>query len=186
VILFDPASFLNPQGQNALLKALEDAPPSNTFLLVVASPSLLLPTVRSRCRRVRLRALEREETLAVLRSRLPDMDPEEAELRAAFAPHSPGRAMDLDPALLEETRTALQAWMEDRDPRPLLRWAEERDKQRESGLEAALNLLADALEGMPHSQSGRLRETLEEVREILPFHPQLRPLLDSILFAPED
>jgi DNA polymerase-3 subunit delta' len=37
---------------NALLKTLEEPPPSSTFILVTARPDMLLPTVRSRCIRL--------------------------------------------------------------------------------------------------------------------------------------
>ncbi|MGA0060262.1 MAG: AAA family ATPase [Planctomycetota bacterium] len=54
VAIVDPADRLNEQGQNALLKTLEE-PGDATFLLLVTSrPEALLETVRSRCRRVRL------------------------------------------------------------------------------------------------------------------------------------
>jgi DNA polymerase-3 subunit delta' len=49
VILVYPAEAMNPNTQNALLKALEEPPPATVFLLVATQPDRLLPTVRSRC-----------------------------------------------------------------------------------------------------------------------------------------
>ena len=49
IVLIHPAEDMNPTTQNALLKALEEPPPSVVFLLVSHWPSRLLPTVRSRC-----------------------------------------------------------------------------------------------------------------------------------------
>jgi DNA polymerase-3 subunit delta' len=68
VAIVDPADRLNEQGQNALLKTLEE-PGEATFLLLVTSrPEALLETVRSRCRRVRVLPLPaaaiREELVA--------------------------------------------------------------------------------------------------------------------------
>jgi DNA polymerase III delta prime subunit len=51
VVIAD-AEWLNLEAQNALLRTLEEPPPSTTFLLVTASPSGLAPTVRSRCQKV--------------------------------------------------------------------------------------------------------------------------------------
>src|SRR5262249_35371322 len=55
----DPGDGLQyPQASNALLKVLEEPPPRALFLLVAHAPGRLLPTIRSRCRRLTLRALE--------------------------------------------------------------------------------------------------------------------------------
>jgi len=48
--------FLNAESQNALLRLLEEPPPQTTLLLIAASAENLLPTVRSRCQRIRLPA----------------------------------------------------------------------------------------------------------------------------------
>ncbi|MPY75178.1 MAG: DNA polymerase III subunit delta' [Alphaproteobacteria bacterium] len=57
VILIDPADELNATAQNAILKRLEEPPPGVLFLLVSHAPGRLLPTIRSRCRRVALEPL---------------------------------------------------------------------------------------------------------------------------------
>ena len=48
VYILDDADCMNPQAQNALLKALEDPPGHACFILCTASADALLPTVRSR------------------------------------------------------------------------------------------------------------------------------------------
>ncbi len=54
VAIIDTADDLNRNAANALLKALEE-PPANTLLLLLsAAPGRLLPTIRSRCRRIHL------------------------------------------------------------------------------------------------------------------------------------
>ncbi len=50
VILVEAADTLTPAAQNALLKVLEEPPPSTVFLFTTAHPSRILPTVRSRAR----------------------------------------------------------------------------------------------------------------------------------------
>jgi hypothetical protein len=46
------AEWLNQEAQNALLRLLEEPPPRTTLVLVAATASGLLATVRSRCQRV--------------------------------------------------------------------------------------------------------------------------------------
>ena len=46
------AEWLNQEAQNALLRLLEEPPPQTALLLVAATASGLLATVRSRCQRV--------------------------------------------------------------------------------------------------------------------------------------
>jgi DNA polymerase-3 subunit delta' len=52
ICLIDPADRMNLQASNALLKCLEEPPADTTICLVTAQPSRLLPTLRSRCRKV--------------------------------------------------------------------------------------------------------------------------------------
>ena len=49
VFIIDEAELLDEQGQNALLKTLEEPPPSTTIILVTCRDDRLLPTIRSRC-----------------------------------------------------------------------------------------------------------------------------------------
>lgn len=49
VAIVDHADAMVPGAQNALLKTLEEPPPSSVFILVTSRPDTLLPTLRSRC-----------------------------------------------------------------------------------------------------------------------------------------
>ena len=57
VVIVDAADDMNPNAANGLLKALEEPPAHATLLLVAHQPSKLLPTIRSRCRELRLSPL---------------------------------------------------------------------------------------------------------------------------------
>ena len=57
VAIIDTADHLNRNAANALLKILEEPPRKTTLFLLSASPGHLLPTIRSRCRRIDLRPL---------------------------------------------------------------------------------------------------------------------------------
>ena len=66
VVIIDEADALMIGAQDALLKTLEEPPPASVFVLVTSRPDVLLPTVRSRCHRLRFGRLAPAEVAAVL------------------------------------------------------------------------------------------------------------------------
>lgn len=102
VTLIDQADGLERSAQNALLKVLEEPPSGSAFLLVTASPDLLLQTVRSRCPQLRFRPLAEAEVAHYLT----DHGQSEAEARAvaALADGSIGRALDSSADTMVEAR----------------------------------------------------------------------------------
>ena len=96
VLIVDGADSMNPSAQNAALKLLEEPPPNVLILLVAHRPSLLLATVRSRCRMLRLRPLDRREFDDVLRGVAPELDREACERLYAVSSGSPGAALELE------------------------------------------------------------------------------------------
>jgi DNA polymerase-3 subunit delta' len=66
VVIVDPADALNVESSNALLKTLEEPPASLVLILVTSREEALLPTVRSRCRRVPFAALPAAEIAKAL------------------------------------------------------------------------------------------------------------------------
>jgi DNA polymerase-3 subunit delta' len=67
VCIVDSAEDLTIASANALLKVLEEPPARSIFLIVSHAPQRLLPTIRSRCRRLQLRPLGPETVEAVIR-----------------------------------------------------------------------------------------------------------------------
>lgn len=59
-VIIDAADDLNTNSANALLKSLEEPPPRTVFLVIANSPGRILPTIRSRCRTLRLEPLQPE------------------------------------------------------------------------------------------------------------------------------
>ena len=53
VFIIEEATALAPPAANALLKTLEEPPGRTSFVLCTTAPEQLLPTIRSRCQRVR-------------------------------------------------------------------------------------------------------------------------------------
>lgn len=94
VILIDSVDDLErPGASNALLKNLEEPPAGTVFLLISHSPGRLLPTIRSRCRRLRFDPLSEDELSSVLRTALPLTSDAEMAALIRAADGSPGRAL---------------------------------------------------------------------------------------------
>ncbi|KIT17736.1 DNA polymerase III subunit delta' [Jannaschia aquimarina] len=92
VVIVDAADDLNRNAANAILKLLEEPPVGATLLLISHQPARLLPTIRSRCRVLRLGPLSPKEVAeAVAQAGGAETDPGLAEL----AQGSPGAALDL-------------------------------------------------------------------------------------------
>lgn len=81
--IVDAADDLNPSAANALLKTLEEPPPRSCLILVHHGDAPLLPTLRSRCRRLRFDRLTDAETGAVLRAAATDATDLERLVRIA-------------------------------------------------------------------------------------------------------
>jgi DNA polymerase-3 subunit delta' len=95
VVVVDGAEELNAASANALLKILEEPPPRAILLLVCSAPGRLLPTIRSRCRRLRLAPLADEAMDTLLSQYLPQLDADERGRLITLAEGSPGRAIML-------------------------------------------------------------------------------------------
>ena len=72
VAIVDAADEMNRNAANALLKILEEPPPNAVLLIVAHAPGRLLPTIRSRCRRLALQPLADETVIALLGDYAPD------------------------------------------------------------------------------------------------------------------
>jgi DNA polymerase-3 subunit delta' len=96
VLIVDAVDELNAAGTNALLKILEEPPARALLLLVSHAPGRLLPTIRSRCRRLSLRPLTEAEVAQAAAPTL-EVDVTDADLRkaAAAADGSVARALML-------------------------------------------------------------------------------------------
>ncbi len=68
VCIVDSAEDLTISSANALLKMIEEPPPRSIFLIVSHAPQRVLPTIRSRCRRLLLRPLDDGDIRSVIGS----------------------------------------------------------------------------------------------------------------------
>ncbi|MHA6262589.1 DNA polymerase III subunit delta' [Arenibacterium sp. CAU 1754] len=94
VVIVDAADEMNTSAANALLKMLEEPPARTTLLLVSHQPSRLLPTIRSRCRTLRLSPLNATDMQAALEQTGADL-PANTDHLAALAGGSVGDALRL-------------------------------------------------------------------------------------------
>ena len=146
VFVVDQAEKMTREAANSILKTLEEPAETSRIILTTAFPNQLLPTIRSRCQLFVFRPLTRNQLRRYLEIRYGS---EEAELRAAFAGGSIGRALRLD---LEQAR-------QDRDRilAVLQRWLSN----------ASFSQLFEACEEEPMRRDLKSRERVREYLEIL-------------------
>ncbi|MBP0484180.1 DNA polymerase III subunit delta' [Sagittula salina] len=95
VVIVDAADEMNAQAANALLKMLEEPPARATLLLIAHQPASLLPTIKSRCRSLRLSPLGHDDMAAALMQAEADIPPDEAEALTLLSEGSVGTAIRL-------------------------------------------------------------------------------------------
>jgi DNA polymerase-3 subunit delta' len=136
---------LGIEGQNALLKILEEPPKYGVFLLLTDNPEKILPTVRSRCTELKLQALPRQTLVTYLSARFPETAREDLEAAADRSGGFLGQALELlesggsvppqtesvvkalctaDPMLLAETLAPMEKWKRDALSEILQSWLE--------------------------------------------------------------
>jgi len=107
-VIVDPAEAMLEPAANALLKTLEEPPADTHFVLVTHNATALLPTIRSRCQRIRFGPLPE----ATVRAWLEERGVERAEIVARLARGCPGRALALVEGGLEEREEIERAVLE--------------------------------------------------------------------------
>ena len=110
VAVIDSIDDLEPSAANALLKILEEPPSNTVFLLVSHAPGRLLPTIRSRCRRLDFHKLDNDAMASILEAQAPQLSDAERDRIIAMAFGSAGRALafaELDLAKLEDAALAI-------------------------------------------------------------------------------
>jgi|CXWL01.1.fsa_nt_gi DNA polymerase-3 subunit delta' len=143
--IIDDADKMNDESSNALLKTLEEPPPTSYIFLITSRPDSLLPTIRSRCQIIRFAPVgtpEIEKYLIGERAFTHD----EARLAAKLSRGSIGRAISIN---VEHFRTArqrmlnvIEAAIETGDLATMLRISEElNDAKNKDNFEENLSIL---------------------------------------------
>lgn len=117
IAIIRQADRLTPQAQNALLKTLEEPTGDTVFFMITDQPGVLLPTVVSRCRPLRLFPLSMEKCAQALVEN--GISEKNARELAGWAQGSVGRALEIAaddgyPALRGKVLASLEALSEGR------------------------------------------------------------------------
>lgn len=110
IVVIDSVDELEPGAANALLKMLEEPPAKTVFFLISHAAGRLLATIRSRCRRLDLHALEHDAMTSVLKQQMPEASKADLERLIPLAAGSAGRALafaSLDLGSLEKSAVDL-------------------------------------------------------------------------------
>jgi DNA polymerase-3 subunit delta' len=116
VVIIDAIDDLERGAANALLKNLEEPPANSLFLLVSHAPERLLPTIRSRCRQLRLKSLDAAAMAKALAAGLPEVAPAELEALIEAGEGSPGRAVAFQGLDIDGLDRSLAELAEQGDP----------------------------------------------------------------------
>ena len=169
---------LGTEGQNALLKVLEEPPAYGVFILLTDNPQKLLPTVRSRCTELHLTALPETLLRQILQRQFPEADGEAIQSAITRSGGFLGQAMELlkngegipsqtesfvnaflarDGLLMMQTLTSMEKWKRDDLAEILAQWLEL--------LEGALTSRAGLSAVSAHSRELARQRTGAEIHE---------------------
>lgn len=95
VVIIDSADEMNRNAANAVLKVLEEPPDRAVLILVSHNPGRLLPTIRSRCRKLNLATLNGADMETLLVRYAPDLGDEDRAILIELSDGSIGSAMRL-------------------------------------------------------------------------------------------
>ena len=110
VAIIDAADDLNLNAANALLKVLEEPPERGVLFLITHAPGRLLPTIRSRCRRLAFPVWPLHALEELVRNQTGAASAEAARI-AGMAAGSPGQALALGSGATLEADQLAQAWV---------------------------------------------------------------------------
>ncbi len=180
VVVIDSVDDMERSAANALLKMLEEPPPNCIFLLISHAPGRLVPTIRSRCRRLEFHALGDDAMASVLEQQLPETSAADRVKLIPLAGGSVGRALafdSLDLAPLEES--ALQI-LRSGDPDNSRRSALASQLARKTAadrysafLDLLPSLVAQEARQLAQPRQERALEAYERVRELTALAPRL-------------
>ena len=155
VCIVDAADDMNASAANALLKILEEPPEKCLFFVLAHQPGRLLPTIRSRCRRLDLKPLEPQEIAQGLE--MFERGGADAEQAAELADGSLRRAIQLLDAGGIEVANSLDrliSALPDPDIRHVHRFADAvSDRKTEESYRIFLDLLRDWLDRRVHEDA---------------------------------
>lgn len=94
VCLIDAIDNMNTNAANALLKLLEEPPELGMIFLISHSAGSVLPTIRSRCTKLKLPPLSDQAIAQLLKEFLPHLTQIEISIATELGNHSAGKALN--------------------------------------------------------------------------------------------
>jgi DNA polymerase-3 subunit delta' len=180
VAVIDSVDELEQSAANALLKMLEEPPPNCVFFLVSHAPGRLLPTIRSRCRRLQFERLSNDAMASVLKTQLPLVAAEERERLIPLANGSVGRALAFASLELGPLETEAMAILRHGDPDNSKRSALSGQLARKAAadryaafLDLLPSLVAKEARTLEEPKRERAIEAYARVRELVAIAPRL-------------
>ena len=180
VVIIDSVDDLETSGANALLKILEEPPANTLFFLVSHAPGRLLPTIRSRCRRLEFSALDDDAMTSVLEVRTASVSAAEHSKIIAMSFGSAGRALAFAELGLAKLEDAAVAILRQGDPTNARRseLAQELGKKASADryaafLELAPSLIAREARSFTGDRLERALDAYARARELAAIAPRL-------------
>lgn len=170
VFIIHDADRLGPAAQNHLLKTLEEPLGQSVFILLTEAPQFLLPTIRSRCQRVRFGRLKPSTVISIL-LREREISEDTAPAIAALAQGQASRALDLvDSDKRAVVLDVVKRLAEGEDPLALAEEFTQYLTQQKAAIESSIKETID-----PQSQKELSKEDREQAKE------ELLALSDALL-----
>lgn len=110
IVIIDSADEMNRHAANALLKVLEEPNHKCLLMLISHRPPHVSDTIRSRCRAVLLRPLNKDVLSALMARYLPGSGPEQVDILGELGEGSIGRIMQLAKHDAPAVYRSLRAW----------------------------------------------------------------------------
>lgn len=180
VAVIDAVDDLETSGANALLKILEEPPPNTLFFLVSHAPGRLLPTIRSRCRRLEFEKLSDDAMTSILAAQAPDISSAERQRIVAMSFGSAERGLAFVELGLAKLEDAAIAILRQGDPTNARRseLASELGKKAAADryaafLDLAPSLIAREARGLRGGSLERALDAYAKARELATLAPRL-------------
>jgi DNA polymerase-3 subunit delta' len=180
VVVIDTIDDLEGSAANSLLKMLEEPPPNTLFFIVSHAPGRLLPTIRSRCRRLDFGALDDDVMASILNEQAPALTDAERQRVIGLARGSAGRAVAIAELGLGKLEDAALTILRHGDPSNARRsdLAQELGKKDAADRYAAFLDLAPALiareaRRLDGARRARALDAYDKARELAAIAPRV-------------
>ena len=184
VVLIENAEKMTPQAQNCLLKTLEDGAEDTWFLLTCDVESALLPTIRSRCRCVRVQPWEPGKIERALLKR--GIPADRAKALSVYCEGSLGRALQMqeDASYWQARETVRRSFLSVKSAASLATASQILKDQKDSG-DRLLDILEQEIRALLHGQALGDTDRADDFPPAWQAAPpaSLRRILEAILTA---